>query len=180
MFINEYEITWKKYIKWVVPKFYMLWTFYIYLLIIIVAIFSLRFFDYYGIGFRWKTLAIFMIFIAIYRSIFFKYLHAIKQFKIMKMQQFMHGEKWICKIIIDDKFITLYLNDKQNNQITFDKIKKISISKSFIALKTENENEKIMLDKKSFIKGNAEDFINDMKIKHSNILIEKENNKYNR
>lgn len=179
MYVNEYEMTWQKYVKWTVPKFYTLPIFYVYMFILIVSIVSLKYFDIFNIETRWKTLAAFLIFIAIYRGIFFKYLRAIKQFVAIKDKQF-GKDKWMCKTEILDDVIVLYLNNRENNRVSFDKIKKVSIAKTYIALKSENEFEKIIIDKNSFTKGNAEDFINDLKLKHKKLIFENENIKYDR
>ena len=179
MFENEYLMTSKKYEKYIVPKFYALPIFYVYFVIFIMGIIGYYYFNKNNIDLRWKTLSVFLIFISIYRGVFYKWMLANKQYRLMQSQYF-GGESWICKYVIKDESIELYLNGKLNNVVPWDKIKKWTEAKTYFALRTENYMDAIMLEKDSFVKGNIEKFKKYMFDSHTNVPFERELFKYDR
>lgn len=168
MFENQYVMDSKKYEKYMVPKFYLLPIFYIYMAILVVSIIGLIYFEKHDVGTRWKTVAVFLIFIAIFRGIFRKWMVANKQYRLLKQKAF--GDKpWECRTVIGNHYIELFLNGKQNNTVGWDEIKEFREAKSYFNLSTGNGRDGVMLEKDSFTKGTAAEFIEYMKREHNSI-----------
>lgn len=179
MFVNEYIMDHKRYEKWTVPKFYLLPIFYVYIVVFIVSSIGLWLFTKNGIAVRWRTLALVLMFLSIYRGIFVNWMRSNKMYRLMKQKYY--GDKcWKCRVEIDDRSILLYINDKLNNEVQWNIIKKCCNAKSFIALRTEKFGEAVMLDKSSFIKGDADSFLKYMETHHKDIPIVEEDPKFNR
>lgn len=179
MFINEYIMDHRRYEKWTVPKFYMLPIFYVYILVFIISAIGYWSFTKYGIAARWKTLAIVLMFIAVYRGVFVNWLKANKVYRLMK-DKYYGGKCWKCRVEVDDKSILLYVNDTFNNEVRWNVIQKCCVAKSYIALRTEKFGEAVMLDNMSYIKGDVASFLDYMKTHHHDIPIIEEDPKYNR
>ena len=80
MFVNEYVMTRKRYDKWAAPKFWRLPIFYVYCIIFAAGTFGWIYFHHVGASLRWQSVGATLSFIAIYRGVFFKWMHADKTF----------------------------------------------------------------------------------------------------
>lgn len=157
MFVNEYVMTRKRYDKWATPKFWKLPIFYLYLAIFIAGVFGWIYFDRVDAPARWQTIGAFLTFVAVYRGVFFQWMHADKTFRLTR-QQYFGGKDWACKVILGEKNISLYINGKLNNKVEWSEIKKLEEAKTYIKLAADVGNEGVMLDKDSFTEGDSESF----------------------
>ena len=147
MFINEYTMTRKRYDKWSVPKFWKSGPmFFIWCFIFIIGTLSWIYFNTITVPLRWKTVCAFLVFISVYRGVFFKWMHADKTFRVTRGQYF-NGKDWTCKVIIGEKNITLYINNKLNNKVDWKDINRFEEAKSYYKLASGDQNEGVMLDK---------------------------------
>ena len=173
----------KRYTKWVVPKLYALPISYVYLFIFILGIVGYWYFTkfYAGDFSRWKNVCILLVIIAVYRGLCFKWMHANKQYRLMKQQMF-NDKPWECEIVVDDRSIKLNLNGKQNETYNWEHVKEIRDAKSFIRIVVESfgTEQNVMLDKDSFTKGNTDEFFKYLKIHHPDIKVSQEEFKMNK
>ena len=169
MFINEYTMTRKRYDKWSVPKFWKSGPmFFIWCFIFILGTLSWIYFNTITVPLRWKTVCAFLVFISVYRGVFFKWMHADKTFRVTRGQYF-NGKDWTCKVIIGEKNITLYINNKLNNKVDWKDINRFEEAKSYYKLASGDQNEGVMLDKDSFTEGDSEQFKTWMQEHHPDI-----------
>ncbi len=119
MFVNEYVMTRKRYDKWAAPKFWRLPIFYVYCVIFASGTFGWIYFHHVGASLRWQSVGATLSFIAIYRGVFFKWMHADKTFRVMRTQYF-NDKDWTCKVMIREKDIALYINNKINNHVNWE------------------------------------------------------------
>ena len=176
MFVNEYEMTHKRYIKWMTAKFYKLPIFYIYVFVFILSAIAFWYFGklkFDGFG-RWQTLCVCLMFVSVYRGIFFRYLHASKSYRIKKSEAF-GKNKWMCKVVIDLNHIEVFTNDEFKYRVHFDDVVSIVEAKSYATLKTRDETNSVRIDKESFTKGDYESFVKFIRGNKPNIKFEKEN-----
>lgn len=157
MFTNEYVMTRKRYDKWATPKFWRLPSFYVYLVIFIVGVFGIIYFDRADAPTRWQTLGVFLTFISVYRGVLFKWMHADKTFRLTR-QKYFNEKDWTCKVIVGEKNISLYINGKLNNKVEWSEIKKLEEAKSYFKLTSQDNIEGVMLDKDSFTEGDPDSF----------------------
>lgn len=101
MFVNEYVMTRKRYDKWAAPKFWRLPIFYVYCVIFASGTFGWIYFHHVGASLRWQSVGATLSFIAIYRGVFFKWMHADKTFRVMRTQYF-NDKDWTCKVKFRD------------------------------------------------------------------------------
>ena len=99
MFVNEYVMTRKRYDKWAAPKFWRLPIFYVYCIIFAAGTFGWIYFHHVGASLRWQSVGATLSFIALYRGVFFKWMHADKTFRVTRAQYF-NGKDWTCKVMI--------------------------------------------------------------------------------
>lgn len=169
MFINEYTMTRKRYDKWATPKFWKTGPmFFIWCFIFAAGLFSWIYFSYVDVPARWKTVGAFLTFVAVYRGVFFKWMHADKTFRVTRVQYF-DGKDWLCKVVLGEKNISLYINNKLNNKVEWKDISKFEYAKTYFKLASGDRNEGVMLDKECFTEGSAEEFISWMKEHHPEI-----------
>lgn len=168
MYINEYIMNRRRYDKWATPKFWKVPIFYVYCFVFAAGVFGWIYFDKVGAAPRWQTVGAFLTFVAVYRGVFFQWMHADKTFRMMKANYF-NGQDWKCKVMIMEKRIALHINGKLNNQVEWTDIVKMEEAKTYLKLSTEEKGEGIMLDKDCFTKGSAEEFKNWMKENHPEI-----------
>lgn len=171
MFVNEYVMTRKRYDKWATPKFWKLRTFYMWIAIFVAGVFGWFYFDQADVSPRWKTLGVFLGFVAVYRGVFFRWLHADKTFRLTR-QKYFNEKNWTCKVILGEKNISLYINGKSNNKVEWSEIKKFEEAKTYFKLTSEDGIEGVMLDKESFVEGDADSFRQWMKDYHPEIAHE--------
>lgn len=157
MFVNEYVMTRKRYDKWATPKFWKLPVFYIYCFIFVAGVFGWIYFDRVNAPARWQSIGAFLTFVAIYRGVFFNWMHADKTFRVTQQQCF-DGKDWTCRVNVGEKMITLAINGKMNNKVEWNQIRKFEEARSYFKLTTDEYNEGVMLDKMCFTKGSADEF----------------------
>lgn len=168
MFVNEYVMTRKRYDKWAVPIFWKVPMFYVYCVIFVAGAAGWIYFHAVGAELRWQSVGAFLTFVAVYRGVFFRWMHADKTFRLTRTQYF-DGKDWTCKVIIGEKNISLYINGKINNKVEWDDIVKFEEAKSYYRLTTDGQNEGVMIDKECFTEGDSEHFKQWMKETHPNI-----------
>lgn len=157
MFINEYIMDRKRYDKWATPKFWKLPIFYVWCLIFIAGVFGWVYFERVNAPTRWQSIGAFLTFVAVYRGVFFRWMHADKTFRLTRANYF-NGKDWTCKTIVSDKRISLYVNGKANNKVEWKDILRFEEAKSFFKLATDEYNEGVMLDKSCFTEGDSDSF----------------------
>lgn len=157
MFVNEYVMDRKRYDKWATPKFWKLPLFYVYCFIFVAGVFGWFYFDRADVSVKWKTIGAFLTFVAVYRGVFFHWMHADKTFRLMRARNF-DGKDWLCKVVVGGKNISLYINGKINNKVEWEDIQKYEEAKSYYKLTTGENNEGVLMDKQCFTKGDAEAF----------------------
>ena len=148
--------------------FWKLPVFYIYCVIFIAGIFGWIYFGKVDVSSRWQTIGAFLTFVAVYRGVFFNWMHADKTFRLTRATYF-NGQNWTCKVIIGEKNISLYINGKINNKVEWKEILKFEEAKSYFKLSTNEQNEGVMIDKSSFTEGDADSFRQWMLDKHPDI-----------
>ncbi len=168
MFVNEYVMTRRRYDKWATPKFWKLPIFYIYCVIFVAGVFGWIYFGKADVPARWQTIGAFLTFVAVYRGVFFQWMHADKTFRVTRANYF-DGKDWTCKVIVGEKNISLYINGKVNNKVECNEILKFEEAKSYFRLSTNERNEGVMLDKSCFTEGDADSFKQWMHDKHPEI-----------
>lgn len=157
MFINEYVMDRIRFSKWATPKFWKLPIFYVYCVIFVAGVFGWIYFDKVNAPVRWQTIGAFLTFVAVYRGVCFRWMHADKTFRLTR-QKYFNDKNWTCKVILDDQRIVLYVNGKVNNRVDWKDILRFEEAKTFFKLATDEYNEGVMLDKSCFIKGDSESF----------------------
>ncbi len=157
MFVNEYIMDRRRFDKWATPKFWKLPVFYVYCVIFIAGVFGWIYFDKVNASMRWQSIGAFLTFVAVYRGVFFRWMHADKTFRLTR-QKYFNDKNWTCKVIVGDKKISLYINGKLNNTVEWKDILKFEEAKSYFKLTTNEYNEGVMLDKSCFTEGNADSF----------------------
>ena len=106
---------------------------------------------------RWQTVGAFLTFVAVYRGVFFKWMHADKTFRLTR-ETYFGGKNWTCKVIVGEKNISLYINGKVNNKVEWEQIRKFEDAKTYFKLTAQEGNEGVMLDKSCFTEGDADSF----------------------
>ena len=147
----------RRYDKWAAPKFWKLPIFYVYCVIFVAGVFGWIYFKKADASLRWQSIGAFLTFVAVYRGVFFKWMHADKTFRVTR-ETYFGGKDWTCKVIIGEKNISLYINGKINNKVEWEEIKKFEEAKSYFKLSTNEYNEGVMIDKSCFTEGDADSF----------------------
>lgn len=158
----------KRYDKWAAPKFWRLPSFYIYLVIFIAGVFGWIYFDYVDASARWKSIGAFLTFVAVYRGVFFKWMHADKTFRLTR-QKYFNDKNWKCKVLVRDRDISLHINGKLNNRVEWSEIKKLEEAKTYFKLSAADGMEGVMLDKGCFTSGDSDSFLAWMQETHPEI-----------
>ena len=157
MFVNEYVMDRRRYDKWATPKFWKLPVFYVWCFIFVAGVFGWIYFERVNAPVRWQTIGAFLTFVAVYRGVFFRWMHADKTFRLTRANYF-NGKNWTCKTIVGEKNISLYINGKANNKVEWKDILRFEEAKTFFKLATDEYNEGVMLDKACFTEGDADSF----------------------
>lgn len=168
MFVNEYIMNRKRYNKWATPKFWRLPSFYICLVIFIAGVFGWIYFSRVDAPARWQTIGAFLTFVAVYRGVFFNWMHADKTFRLTR-QKYFNEKDWSCRVLIREQDISLHINGKLNNRVEWEDIKKLEEARTYYKLTVADGVEGVMLDKACFTKGSPDDFLHWMQENHPEI-----------
>lgn len=168
MFVNEYRMDRKRYDRWAAPKCWRLPTFYLYCLIFAAGVFGWIYFDRADVPAKWKTIGAFLTFVAVYRGVFFHWMQADKMFRLMRSRCF-DGKDWLCKVVIGNNNIALYINGKINHRVEWKEIQRFEEAKSYYKLATAERQDGVVLDKQCFTKGDAVKFKHWMTEQHPEI-----------
>ena len=167
MFVNEYEMTRKRFLQWSTPNLFKLPITYIWMVVVLLSAFAWWYFAKMGVEMRWQTLAAFMVLIALYRGFFFRYMAVDKQYRLTKMNMY-KDVAWMCKVEVTEGGIRVSANGKLQAYVKWDRIESFNEANSFYDLKVK-EGDQARLDKNSFTKGDAEGLKQFMKEKHPEI-----------
>lgn len=167
MFVNEYEMTRKRFLLWSTPKFYKLPIFYIWAAVFVFSGVAWYYFAHHGVAVRWKTLAAFMMLIAFYRGVAFRYMAVDKQFRLTKENMY-KDVPWMCKVEVNDGGIRVSANGKLQAYVKWDRIEGFYEADSFLDLKVK-EGDQARMDKACFTKGSEAEFKKYMAEKHPDI-----------
>lgn len=173
MFENEYIMDSKRFCKWALPKFWLLPVFYIDLFIVLVGIVGLWYFSNIAALNRWRTLSIFLIFIGIYRAFLFRWLSAIKQYRVTK-DKFFDNKPWKVTICANKNSVEQSINGKFSSKTEWEKFKYLIEAKSSFTLALDDTGKGMKLDKDSFTKGDANSFKNFVLTEQKHIIVKKE------
>lgn len=168
MFINEYVMDRRRFDKWATPKFWRLPSFYAWCCIFVAGIFAWIYFGQADVSARWQSIGAFLTFVAVYRGVFFRWMHADKTFRLTR-QKYFNEQNWTCKVIVGDKNISLYINGKFNNRVEWNQVQKFEEAKSYYKLVADENGEGVMLDKASFTEGDSDSFRQWMQEHHADI-----------
>lgn len=175
MFENEYKMDIRRYQRWTTPIFYNVLSFWPWLFIFLLSTVGAIIFYKNDLPMRWKSLALMLMLISVYRSVLFRPMLAGKQFKLMRSQK---GKKfWNCKVVVGNT-IRLYEDGEFSNEVFFKQVKKFVEAKSYFDLAVDNDF--VRLDKAGFTKGTPEEFKEWMLKEHSEIPYEKEKKEFDR
>lgn len=175
MFENVYTMNLKRYRKWTAPVFYRVKSFWFWVVIFIIGVIGAVFFRNEDTKLNWESLGYMLALIGVYRGVFFRYMLAGKQFKLMRAQ---NGVKeWECKVVVGNT-IRLYVNDNFNNEIFWKQVEKVVEAKSYFDLCVDNDFAR--LDKSCFTKGDVDSFREFIKTEHPELTIEKEKWEFDR
>ena len=178
MFVNEYEMTRKRFLLWSVPKFWKLPIFYIWCAVFVFSGVAWYYFAHHNVEIRWETLAAFMMLISFYRGVAFRYMAVDKQYRLTKENMYKDVD-WLCKVEVNDGGIRVSANGKLQAYVKWDRIASFEEADSFLDLK-DKEGDQARLDKNSFTKGSTEEFKKYMAEKHADIPFKPVDARYNR
>ena len=131
MFENEYKMDIRRYQRWTTPIFYKVLSFWPWLFIFLLSTVGAIIFYKNDLPMRWKSLALMLMLISVYRSVLFRPMLAGKQFKLMRSQK---GKKfWNCKVVVGNT-IRLYEDGEFSNEVFFKQVKKCVEAKSYFDL----------------------------------------------
>ncbi len=169
MFENQYVMDIKRYRRWTAPTFYKVKSFWPWMVILAIGLYGAIFFSNEETKLNWESLGYMLVLVSVYRAVFFRYMLAGKQFKMMRVQNGM--KQWDCKVIVGNT-IRLFTNDQPNNEVFWKQVTKCVEAKSYFDLSVDNDF--VRLDKNCFTKGDAESFKAWMLQEHPEIPWEKE------
>ena len=84
-------------------------------------------------------------------------MHADKTFRVTRAQYF-NGKDWTCKVMIREKDIALFINNKINNHVNWEDLTRFEEAKTYYKLTSKDQIEGVMLDKDSFTEGDSSSF----------------------
>lgn len=175
MFENEYVMDIKRYQRWTAPIVYKAKGFWFWMFIAALGTFGTIYFNIHDVEMRWQSLAMILVLIGVYRGIFFRWMLAGKQFKLMRAHSGM--KKWDSKIIVGNT-IRIFINGEPNNEIFWKQVELFVEAKSYFDLKVDNDFTR--LDKACFTKGTPEQFKAWMFTEHSDIPYSREKPEFDR
>ena len=136
MFENEYKMDIRRYQRWTTPIFYKVLSFWPWLFIFLLSTVGAIIFYKNDLPMRWKSLALMLMLISVYRSVLFRPMLAGKQFKLMRVQK---GKKsWDCKVVVGNT-IRLFEDGEFSNEVFFKQVKKFVEAKSYFDLAVDND-----------------------------------------
>ena len=178
MFINEYEMTRGRFVKWSTPNIFKLPITYIWTAVIVFSAFAWGYFSHNGIAIRWQTLAAFMVVIGIYRGYLFRFMATDKQFRLTKENMY-KDVPWMCKVEINDGGIRVSANGKLQAYVKWERIASFEEAETFYDLKVK-EGDQARLDKEGFTKGDGESFKKWMAENHPEIPFQEVDPRWNK
>lgn len=153
MFENHYIMNAKLYRRWVTPVFYKTKFFWVMVMLFLSGAVGTAVFYSIDATDKWKSLSLLLMFSGIYRGVFFDWISADRQFKIIAARS---GKKeWDCRIVIGNT-IRMFMDGKLDNEVYFGQIKALTEAKSYFDLATEKDS--LRLDKAGFTKGSPDEF----------------------
>lgn len=167
-FVNEYEMTRKRFSKWSTPNIFRISLTYVWIVVGLVSAFAWIYFAKNDTEIRWQTLAAFMVLIAIYRGFLFRHMAVDKTYRLTKANTY-KGEPWMCKVEINDGGIRVSANGTMSAYVKWDRVSSFQEAKTFLDLKVDGDENQARLDKESFTEGDVESFKQYMREKHSDI-----------
>lgn len=156
MFVNEYEMTRKRFVSWSTPNIFKLPITYIWAAVMLLSAYAWWYFTKEGIEMRWQTLAAFMVLIAIYRGFAYRFMATDKQYRLTKKNMY-PDTPWMCKVEINDGGIRVSANGKIQAYVKWDRIAAFEEAETYYDLKVK-EGDQARLDKEGFTKGDCESF----------------------
>ena len=178
MFINEYEMTRGRFVKWSTPVFYKLPIFYIWCVVFVFSGIAWYYFAQHNVAVRWETLAAFMMLISFYRGFAFRFMATDKQYRLTKENMY-KDVPWMCKVEVNDGGVRVSANGKIQAYVKWDRIEAFAEAKTFLDLKVK-EGDQARLDKECFTKGDVESFKAWMAEKHPEIPFKEVEPRYNK
>ena len=178
MFVNEYEMTRKRFLLWSTPIFYKLPIFYIWAAVFAFSGVAWYYFAHHNVEVRWETLAAFMMLISFYRGVAFRYMAVDKQYRLTKENMY-KNVPWMCKVEVNDGGVRVSANGKIQAYVKWDRIDAFVEATSFYDLRVK-EGDQARLDKACFTKGSAEEFEMWMAEHHPNLPKQEMEPRYNR
>ena len=166
-FKNEYHMSRRRYIHWTTPVFYRDIAFWVFSGIFVFALAALMYFNQVGAPGRWKTLAMFMMVLSVYRVVFYKVLATDKHYRLLRQQKF-NDKDWTVEIIVDDKGVKYKTNGRNASYVKWADIVSFQEAKSFFDL-NDSLTQQARLDKECFTKGDADSFREYMLKEHPEI-----------
>ena len=167
MFVNEYEMTRKRFVSWSTPNIFKLPITYIWAVILLFSAFTWWYFSQKDTAIRWQTLAAFMVLISVYRGFLFRFMATDKQYRLTKENMY-KDVPWMCKVEVNDGGIRVSANGKLQAYVKWDRIDSFQEAKTYYDLKVK-EGDQARLDKQGFTKGDCESFVKYMSEKHPEI-----------
>lgn len=167
-FVNEYEMTRERFVKWSTANIWRQPVFYILMGMFCLAIYAWIYFANHNATQRWETLAAFIALIALYRGVFYGPMAASKAYKLT-MEHTYKNEPWMCKIEVADGGIRVSANGKMHSYIKWERVSSFQEAKSFFDIKVDGDSNQARLAKECFTEGDAESFKAYMLEQHSDI-----------
>jgi len=156
-FVNEYEMTRERFVKWSTSKLSRQPIFYVLMGMLAISIFAWIYFAQHDAPQRWETLAAFIALISLYRGVFYGPMAASKSYKLT-IEHTYHNEPWMCKIEVAEGGIRVSANGKMHSYIKWERVSSFQEAKSFFDIKVDGDTNQARLDKESFTLGDAESF----------------------
>ena len=153
MFENQYVMDLKRYRRWTAPTFYKVKSFWGWVVVFIIGLVGALFFHNEDTRLNWESLGYMLMLVSVYRGVFFRYMLAGKQFKMMRVQFGLKQRN--CKDIVGNT-IRVYTDDNLSNEVFWKQVAKFVEAKSYFDLSVDNDF--VRLDKNCFTKGTAEEF----------------------
>ena len=167
MFVNEYEMTRKRFVSWSTPNIFKLPITYIWTAVLLFSAFAWWYFANKDTAIRWQTLGAFMVVISVYRGYLFRFMATDKQYRLTKENMY-KDVAWMCKVEVSDGGIRVSANGKLQAYVKWERIDAFEEAVTFFDLSVR-DGDQARLDKACFTKGDEESFRQYMKEKHPDI-----------
>lgn len=170
MFVNEYEMTRGRFVRWSTPNILKLPITYLWLVIFALGIFSWWYFAKNNVAVRWQSLGAFMALFSAYRGFAYRYMATDKIYRMTKQNMY-KDVPWMCKVEVNDGGVRVSANGKMQAYVKWERIESFVEADGFLDLKVK-DGDQARLDKKCFTKGSEEEFKKYMAEKHPDIPYE--------